>query len=545
MIQQLVRRLSRRSAGSPDRFDRKLIAPMVLGSVLNPINSSIIAVSLIPIGAAFGAPPARTAWLVSALYLATAIGQPVVGRLVDLYGPRRLFLTGTGLTGVAGILGMVAPNLGVLIVARVILGFGTCAGYPAAMSLIRAEAGRTGQESPGGVLTVLAVANQTIAVIGPTLGGLLIGLGGWRSTFGVNIPLSAACLVLGALRLPRQAGRGAEEPATTRLASRLDIAGMALFAGMLVPLLLFLMTPRLGHWYLLLLTAGTAAGLAIRESRAATPFIDLRVLAGNRALLATYGRCLLAYVVSYAFLYGFAQWLEDGRGLSASHAGLALMPMFLAGIVVATVTGRRNGIRGKLVAGALGQVVACAMLLTLGAGSAVWLLIAVALVMGVPQGLTGLALQNSVYQQADPERLGSSAGLMRTFMYLGAIVSAAANGAFLHDRADTSGLHHLAWFMLAVSALLLAATLVDRSLHRLAPAPSPERKPARRDGRPRPGGAPAQRRADLPPARRDGHHGRDHRAAAEDPRLTGGPAGAPGGAPTGGLTRRGIRRRGT
>ncbi|HEY0449999.1 MFS transporter, partial [Actinophytocola sp.] len=175
-------------------FDRRLLAPMILGAVLNPVNSSIIAVALVPIGVAFGAPPSQTAWLVSALYLATAIGQPVVGRLVDIHGPRPLYLIGTGLAGIAGVLGTVAPSLGVLVVARVLLGFGTCAGYPAAMYLIRSESQRTGHDSPAGVLTTLAVASQTVAVIGPTAGGLLIGLGGWRTTFAVNIPLSLACL---------------------------------------------------------------------------------------------------------------------------------------------------------------------------------------------------------------------------------------------------------------------------------------------------------------------------------------------------------------
>lgn len=56
---------------------------MMLGAILNPINSSIIAVALVPIAVAFDAPASETAWLVSALYLATAIGQPLVGRLVD------------------------------------------------------------------------------------------------------------------------------------------------------------------------------------------------------------------------------------------------------------------------------------------------------------------------------------------------------------------------------------------------------------------------------------------------------------------------------
>ncbi|MCO5991998.1 MFS transporter [Actinoallomurus rhizosphaericola] len=448
-----------------EAFDRRLLAPMILGAVLNPINSSIVAVALVPIGAAFGAPPSQTAWLVSALYLATSIGQPMVGRLIDLYGPRRLFLAGTALVGVAGLIGLLAPNLAVLVVARVILGFGTCAGYPAAMYLIRSEAERTGRGSPAGVLTVIAVSTQTVAVVGPTLGGLLIGVGGWRTTFAVNIPLAAAGLVVGMLRLPRTPLP--ERTTRERPTARLDLPGMALFAVTLVALLLFLMKPGAGHWYLPALAVVAAAGFALRESRAAEPFIDLGVLGGNVPLLLTYARALLAYVVSYSFTYGYTQWLEDGRGLSASQAGLAQLPLFLTGILVSTLTGRHKEIRGKLLVGATGQIAACAMLLLLHRGSAVWLLVAVAIVCGVPQGLNSLALQNSVYHQADPARIGSSAGLLRTFAYLGAMVSSAACGAFFSHRADTGGLHHLAWFMLAAGAAFLAVTVTDRSLRRI------------------------------------------------------------------------------
>jgi len=446
-----------------DTFDRTLIVPMILGSVLNPINSSIIAVSLVPIGRAFGAPPSQTAWLVSALYLATSIGQPVAGRLVDIYGPRRVFLAGTSVAGVAGVIGVVAPNLGVLIIARVLLGFGTCAGYPAAMYLIRSEARRTGQDSPGGVLTALAVANQTIAVIGPTLGGLLIGLGGWRSTIAINIPLSAACLIVGRLRLPRTPMPERGAPA------RLDFAGVGLFAGTLVSLLLFLMSPEIDHIYLLAITAAAAATFTLCELRVADPFLDLRVFGGNVPLLLTYCRGLFAYIVSYAFLYGYTQWLEEGRGLSASHAGLALLPLFGIAIVVSTTTGRRKEIRGKLVIGAIGQLVACAMLLLLSGDSAIWLLVAIVAVLGIPQGLNSLALQNAVYYQADPERIGAAAGLLRTFSYLGAIVAAAASGAFFPHRADTGGLHHLAWFLMVMAVLFFAVTVLDRSLRRKTP----------------------------------------------------------------------------
>jgi nicotinamidase-related amidase/predicted MFS family arabinose efflux permease len=449
---------------SPGDFDRKLIAPMILGSILNPVNSSMIAVALIPIGVAFGASPSATAWLVSALYLATATGQPVVGRLVDMYGPRRLFLAGATLVGIAGVLGALAPSLGGLIVARVLLGFGTCAGYPAAMYLIRSEARRTGHDSPGSVLTALAVAGQTVAVLGPPLGGLLIGVGGWRTIFAVNIPLALASLVLGALRLPRSSGSGGS-------LRGVDLPGIALFAATLTTLLLFLMDLRLDRWWLLVSTAVAAAGFVVRELRVAEPFIDLRVFGGNIPLLTTYVRTLLAYTVSYAFLYGYTQWLEAGRGLSTSQAGLILLPVFLSGIVVASLTGRRTEVRAKLVVGGICQIVACGLLLVLHPASAIAVLVAVAVILGIPQGLISLANQNAVYYQADPTRMGASAGLLRTFMYLGAIVASAATGAFFKHGADTSGLHGLATFMLVVGVLFLALTFVDRSLGRVGSAP--------------------------------------------------------------------------
>ncbi|MEV4618090.1 MFS transporter [Asanoa sp. NPDC049573] len=438
------------------RFDRRLIAPMILGAVLNPINSSMIAVALIPIGVALGAPPSDTAWLVSGLYLATAVGQPVVGRLVDTFGPRRLYLVGGALVGAAGLLGTLAPDLWVLVVARILLGLGTCAGYPAAMYLIR----RSGADSPAGVLTALAVSAQTISVVGPTLGGLLIGFGGWRTIFAVNVPLAVACLVLGLRRLP-----GTPLP-RTRI--RLDLPGIALFTALLTTLLLFLMRPA--HWYLLPVTLLAGAALAARESRTAEPFLDLRVFGGNLPLLATYGRNLLSYVIAYGFIYGFTQWLESGRGLSASATGLVLLPTFVAALVVSTLTGRRAAVRGKLVVGTVVQLGAALLLLTAGPDSGIWLLAAVALVAGVPQGLNGLANQSALYHQADPARIGAAAGLLRTFMYLGAIVAAAANGAFFAHGADTTGLHRLALFLLVVAALLLVATVADRTLGRVGNA---------------------------------------------------------------------------
>jgi MFS family permease len=473
-----VRGFPRRRRGGPDQedqdgeaLDRRLIVPMILGAVLNPINSTMLAVALVPIGIAFGAPASETAWLVTGLYLATAVGQPVVGRLIDLYGPRRLYLVGAVLIGVGGVVGTLAPALGVLVLARVLIGFGTCAGYPAAMNLIRREAERTGRESPQTILTILAVSTQTVAVVGPTLGGLLIAVGGWHATFAVNVPLALTCLVLGAWRLPKEPRPGRD--ARAGLAARIDLVGIVAFTVTLVALLLFLVHPELRLGFLPVLAVAAGAGLVWWELRAASPFLDLRLLGGNGPLLATYARSLLTAVSSYSLLYGFTQWLEEGRGLDPSIAGLVLLPVFGAGIVVSTLTGRSPAIRGKLLVGAVTQVVVAGLLLTLGSSSPLWLVIGVAVVAGVPQGLNNLANQNAVYHQATPERIGSSAGLLRTFYYLGAIVASTAGGVVLSPRADTPGLHDLAWFMLAAAVLFVVVTVADRSLGGLRPHERP------------------------------------------------------------------------
>lgn len=465
----VTRHRADRRSDHPDGFDRRLIVPMVLGSILNPVNSSMIAVGLIPIGIALGAPPSETAWLVSALYLATAVGQPVVGRLIDLYGPRRLFLIGSALVGLGGVLGLLAPSVGVLVVARVLIGLGTCAGYPSAMYLIRSEAERTGRQSPAGILTVLAVSAQTVSVIGPTVGGFLIGLAGWRAIFAVNVPLAAVCLTLGAIRLPKHRPEDPSDAPRARLVSSIDLAGIALFVATLVSLLLFLLRPQASDWWLLVITAAAAVGFVLRERRAATPFVDLAVLTGNVPLLLTYARSLLGACVSYALLYGYTQWLEEGRGLSASTAGLVLLPIFAGAIAVSTLTGRNPRIRNKLLVGSVTQALVAAALLLLGPHTAIWALLALALFAGIPQGLVNLANQNAVYFQADPERIGSSAGLLRTFFYLGAISASVASGRFFAGGADSAGLHDLAWFMLVAAGLFVVITVVDRSLARVVP----------------------------------------------------------------------------
>lgn len=444
----------------PHRFDRRLLAPMMVGAILNPVNSSILAVALVPIAVAFGAPVTETIWLVTALYLSTAVGQPLVGRLIDIFGAKPLFLAGGLLVAIAGAIALVAPNIWVLVVSRVLLGFGTCAGYPTAMHLIRAEAERTGMRSPSGVLAALSVSTQTISVIGPTLGGFLIALGGWQATFLVNLPLGLGSFVLGLIFIPRHTGL---EPTRERR-PRVDWLGIVCFVVAMVPLLVFLLNLELG-WYWLLAFPVVVGGLFVwQELRSPQPFIDLRVLRGNGPLLLTFLRTMLTMMVAYTFTYGFSQWLQAARGLDPEIAGLIVLPTFAIGITVTAITGRRAAVRAKLIVGSTAQIVVAALLLLLGGDSPIWLLLVPCAVLGLPQGLNNLANQNALFFQASPERIASSAGLQRTFMYFGAITASIVIGRFYGERATTSGLHGLATFMLCVSAAFLVLVLTDRSL---------------------------------------------------------------------------------
>jgi MFS family permease len=449
------------------RFDRRLLAPMMVGSILNPINTAIIAVALTPIGLALGAPARETVWLVSSLYLATAIGQPLVGRLVDIFGVRSLYLLGAVLVTAAGAIGLLAPenrdSIWWLVAARVILGLGTCAGYPAAMHMIRAEGDRTGLASPAGILTLLSVTTQTIAVIAPALGGVLVGAWGWRATFAVNVPLGLATLLLGALFLPRRTGL---EPAVEDR-PRIDGIAILLFAVTMLALLVFLQNIAPSLIWLLVLALGAGVTFVWWERRTPDPFIDVRVLSGNAPLLLSYVRSLLTATISYTFVYGFTQWLEDGRGLTPTVAGLVLLPVFAAGIAVALAFGRRPEVVGKLLVGSAAQLIAGILVLFMTGSSPIWFLVLAMLVLGIPQGLNNLAIQNSLYYQAEPERIASSAGLLRTFFYLGAIVSSVIYGNVYGARATTEGLHVLGWVVVGIAAVFLLLTVFDRSLARI------------------------------------------------------------------------------
>jgi MFS family permease len=459
---------SRPRAAAP--FGWRTVTPLVMGSALNPINSSVIATALVPIAAALHVPVGRTLILVSSLYLACAIAQPAAGKLAEEFGPRRVFLAGIVLVLLGGVVGGLGTTLAVLVVARVLIGVGTSCAYPSAMVIIRRRSHEAGlSEPPGSVLGSLAIAGSATVAFGPPIGGLLVGGLGWRSAFLLNVPLTAAALAITLAWVPRDK-QGTGRRKIAEVASRIDLGGIVLFGGMLAALLVFLMSLPHPGWAALAISAVLAALLVTWELRAARPFIDLRLLASQRALTRTYLRFGLTLLGVYVVLYGITQWMEASRGLSPEQAGLVLLPMGAVAALVSHPVSRRNLVRGPLIACALFMLLASVATLFITGHSPVIALVGVMVLFGMVVGTTSVGNQTALYLQSPPESLGTAAGLSRTFGYIGSIASATITSIVFHTRVSDAGLHDMALILVGVAAAVLLMTVLDRQLPRGAKA---------------------------------------------------------------------------
>jgi MFS family permease len=455
------------AAPGPDRpFTWRFTAPLFLGSGLNPVNSSLIATALLPIAHGIGVPVGQTAALVTALYVASAIAQPTAGKAAEVFGPRRVFLAGIIGVGIGGLVGGFAQDLVTLLVSRVLIGLGTSCAYPTAMLLIRRRARDAGLgKPPGGVLGGLQIAGTATASLGLPVGGVLVGAFGWRSVFFINVPIALIALVATLLWIPPDGPLSG--PLRFRdLAVRLDLGGITAFALAMTALLLFLFRLPARDWYLLGISVALWIALACWELRASSPFLDLRMLASNRALSLTYLRFGLSMLCLYVVLYGVTQWMEGARGLSETEAGLILLPMtLLSGLIISPVS-RRNLVRSPIIAAAVTCLIGSAGVLFLGSSTWIGWVVAITLIFGLVSGFSGPGNQTALYAQAPAEQLGTASGLMRTFGYAGSIASSAITGIVFHTTVTDSGVHVIGWIMTGVSVVLLLISVLDRTLPR-------------------------------------------------------------------------------
>ncbi|WP_078877197.1 MFS transporter [Streptomyces sp. 150FB] len=459
----------------PDRaargFSGRLTAPLLIGSLLNPLNTTMISTALVSIGQTFGIGSADTAWLISVLYLASAVAQPVLGKLADALGPRRIFLAGLVVVFASGLVGTAATSFTWLIVSRLLLGIGTSAAYPAAMSVLRDEGKRVGRQPPRTVLARVSFAALGSAAVGPTLGGLLVTLVGWRGIFAVNLPVALIAFVAALIWIPAdppraaRAGTGADRADRPEpLRTALDPLGITLFATALTVLVFFLLDLAHPAWWLLAPFAVLTALLVRWQLRTPRPFIDLRMLAGNGPLARTYLRHGLSYLLIYCVMYGYTQWLEEGRGFSSGYTGLLMLPMSVAALACSLLGARTKSIRGPLTLACLLLTAGAGLLAFIGGDSPLALLLVAGACFGIPQGLIGTSNQAAVQAHAPPKDIGSAAGLQRTAQYIGAIAASSLIALAYGQKAGDSGLHLMAFVSVGLGVLLIVLTLTDRAL---------------------------------------------------------------------------------
>ncbi|WP_238476189.1 MFS transporter [Agromyces mariniharenae] len=406
-----------------------VIAALCTGTALSALNSGMIAVSLSTLRQEFAVDVATVTWVISVFYLTSAVLQPLMGRLADEYGARRVFAAGMAITILAGALGPFAATFGWLLAVRILLGIGTATTFPAAAAMLRAIAARSGGSAPK-MIGRIQLIDTSAAAVGPVVGGVLIVFGGWQAIFWINIPLAAIALVWTHLLVPRDAPRP-RTPLRTVLRDA-DVPGILLFVVTIVALLVFLLDLTADpNWLLVPVVLAAGALFAWRELRASTPFIDLRLLAENGALIRVYVVFILANLVFYSALFGIPQYLEDHASYRTDVIGLLLLPLAAFNALVTPWAEKlidRRGLRAASVIGAVALAISTLSLLVLGISTAPLVILAVTAIIGIPYVLVLISITQSLYVAAPPDQEGQAAGLFQTARSLGCIGSTVVVG---------------------------------------------------------------------------------------------------------------------
>jgi predicted MFS family arabinose efflux permease len=382
-----------------------MVASVSLGTLLNPLNSSMIAVALVSLSSYFDVSLATVTWLVTAFYVGGAIGYPLMGQLADRFGPRRVFNSGLLLAAVTSGIAPLAPSLPALMGVRFLQSIGTSSPYPAGVAVFRARHGQG--RAPAGALGAVSIANSVSSALGPVLGGFLVGLAGWPAIFVVNVPIALAAIALAMMWLP------ADRPRSASRASN---------------------QPKQSTWSLL----------------------------RNPALVMVYAQFAAVNVVFYAVFYGLPLWLEQTRNYSPELTGVLILPVAGVGVLATPVAARlinRTGPRPAIVIGSVLLLAGSLLLLQFDAATSLAALLVVGGVLGVPNGFNNLGLQAAMYEVAAPRQIGAAAGVLQTCRYLGAIAATAIIGVIFGSQATSESLHLLAFVMAGVSAALVVASL--------------------------------------------------------------------------------------
>ena len=378
-------------------------------------------------------------WVLTAYLLSASVMTPILGRVGDMYGKKWVFVAALVALAVGSVLAAVAPNLAVMIAARVVQGLGGGM-LPLGFGIIRDEFPR---EKVAGAVGILAALTAVGGSLGIVLAGPLVDALSWRWLFWLPGIITVIAVVGAALFVPQSPIRS---PGT------ISWLPAVLLSGWLVALLVPLSEASVWGWGSpavigLFAVAVLLAALWVgSELRARTPLIDMKMM----RLPAVWTNNLVALLMGiamyamFAFLPEFVQTPSAagyGFGASITRSGLMLLPSgvttFAAGLSAGALT-RRVGGKVMVIAGCL---IGCvSMLMFAFAHSQEWEIYVATGVLGIGFGLAFSAMSANVVSAVPAQQTSVATGMNANIRTIGGSIGAAVMASIVTSQLEPSGL---------------------------------------------------------------------------------------------------------
>lgn len=440
-----------------DDWKRWLVLPVLLSAIaLVVIGNTVVNVALPTMVRELDSDLLTMQWVVTGYALVFATFLVIGGRLGDIFGARRMFMSGAVLFGVGSIFGATAPNVALLLVGEALIkGMGAALLMPASLSLVSNTF--RGSERATAFAAWGAVVGAGMA-FGPVVGGYFTTYHSWRWAFGINIVLAPLAALGARLLLPVDVTDGVRR--------RLDLPGAALIASGIFALVFTLSQGRRYGWSdrlivgaLTVAVVSLLAFVRVERRREAEGTDALFALSQLRLPGFRYG--LLAQLVLAVGQMGqffvLPLFLQDALGLTPAENGLWMMPMGIAILAFAQLGGRLTRTFGTVPVVRVGLVLNTAGLLVMALSltpDVSFLDLAPGfLVFGAGIGLASSQLTNVIMAEVAHDKAGVAGGANSTVRQVGSALGVAAMGAILTGATDTAASARTA---VGVSALMVA-----------------------------------------------------------------------------------------
>jgi EmrB/QacA subfamily drug resistance transporter len=417
-------------------------------------------------------------WVLTAYLLSASIMTPILGRVGDMVGKKRVFVAALAALAVGSLIAAVASSIGILIAARVIQGVGGGM-LPVALGIIRDE---FPAERVAGAVGTLASLTAVGGGLGIVLAGPLVDALNYHWLFWLPLILTVVAAACAIALVP-------ESP--VRTPGHISLLPAMLLSAWLLALLVALSEAPQWGWrsgrVVGLLAAGVLLGAAwvAAEMRAKTPLIDMKMMRQH----AVWTNNLVALLVGlgmyamFAFLPEFVQTpaiAGYGFGATINQSGLMLLPSSITMFVVGNLAGRLTRLLGGKVLVIAGCLVgATAMSILAFAHQHEWEVYAAGAIMGVGFGLAFSAMSALIVSAVPASQTGVASGMNANIRTIGGSIGSAVMASIVTSRLAPSGLPKESGYTIGFAAM--TAALVLAALAGLL-LPSARRRPERADG---------------------------------------------------------------